>query len=124
MYRNRINREQYEQDGGQREHDHRPVREYHRANGRFRPQLVPGDEHRGCNNTYNSPSTATTIYPGVYYGGISVKGPLTMSPGVYILTNNGGSPRRAAAPIPSRAAATRPAAAPTLMPTGTVSRSI
>jgi Flp pilus assembly protein TadG len=44
----------------------------------------------GSPSTYNSPSTATTIYPGVYCGGISVKGPLTMSPGVYILTNNGG----------------------------------
>jgi hypothetical protein len=44
----------------------------------------------GSPSTYNTPSTATTIYPGVYCGGISVKGPLTMSPGVYILTNNGG----------------------------------
>jgi hypothetical protein len=49
----------------------------------------------GCNTTYNSPSTATTIYPGMYCGGINANGPLTMSPGVgvppvYFLTNNGG----------------------------------
>jgi Flp pilus assembly protein TadG len=44
----------------------------------------------GSPSTYNTPSAATTIYPGVYCGGISVKGPLTMSPGVYILTKNGG----------------------------------
>lgn len=43
----------------------------------------------GYNGNYTSPSAATTIYPGVYCGDLAPGGPLTLSPGVYII--KGGS---------------------------------
>ncbi len=39
----------------------------------------------GYNGNYNSPSTPTTVYPGVYCGTVTAGGPLTLSPGVYIV---------------------------------------
>jgi Flp pilus assembly protein TadG len=39
----------------------------------------------GYNGNYKSPSTATTIYPGVYCGNLTAGGPLTLSSGVYII---------------------------------------
>ena len=43
----------------------------------------------GFTGNYTSPSAATTIYPGVYCGDLTAGGPLTLSPGVYII--KGGS---------------------------------
>jgi hypothetical protein len=70
----------------------------------YASRTAPSNTTCGSNPTTNSASAGTpsnfnwnnitypaTIYPGVYCSGINPNGPLTLSPGVYILTGNNSS---------------------------------